>query len=121
MKNPLYSIGKGLSKGLKVAALSAAGVGLAAAGNHFLGELAPVLVGSIGGPAGMVLGLVLPPLLAGALASLENYRKNRHVTPVELAAIIAAENERLELEGKSKNSERRLNLAAQALEDDAEV
>jgi len=89
--NPFFKIGKSLGKGLKVAGLSALAVGGLAAGNHFLGELAPVLIAAIPGPGGVIAAMALTGLATGALEALRNALSHRKVTPQELEELLRNE------------------------------
>jgi uncharacterized protein (DUF697 family) len=89
--NPFFKASKSLGKGLKVAAMSALAVGGLAAGNHFLGELAPVLVLAIPGPGGVLAAALLTGFGAGALEALRNALAHRKITPEELQQLLEQE------------------------------
>lgn len=87
--NPFFSTGKMLGKFFKYSGLAMAGAAGVAAIDLFP-AYADVLVGAVGGVPGMILGAILPILLAGAGGAVRNWQKNNTVTPEELAAILAS-------------------------------
>jgi hypothetical protein len=89
--NPFFKISKSFLKGVRVAGLSALAVGGLAASDHFIGELAPVLVTVIPGPFGVVAAALLASFGAGALEAIRNALAHRRVTPDELKRILTEE------------------------------
>lgn len=90
--NPFFKVGKTVWKGVKVAGMSAAGVGAFAAANHFLVEMVPAIVGATAPePYASLISLILASAVSGGLGAVDNFRKHYKVTPEELAEKIKAD------------------------------
>ena len=89
--NPFFSGLKAAGKGVKAAGLSALAVGAYAGGEHFLGELLPIIIGvAIPPPFGALAGLAIASLASGGIGALANLKKNHKITPEQLDALMDA-------------------------------
>ncbi len=95
--NPFFSAGKALGKGAKAAVISAGAVAAFAGTDHLLTELLPVIIGvGVPPPFGQMIALALAGILSGGVAAVANVKKNRSVTPEQLAALMKAADEDVE-------------------------
>lgn len=86
--NPFFSTGTLLKKWGKYTGLALVGAaGIVAL--EVLPAYTSVLCDAIGGTPGMILGAILPILIAGGMAAMRNFQKNYTVTPERLAEILA--------------------------------
>ncbi len=91
--NPFFSGAKAVGKGFKTAAISAGAVAAFAGVDHLV-DLLPVVIGvGVPPPFGQILALAIAGALSGGVAAVANVKKNRSVTPEQLAALMKAAGE----------------------------